>query len=92
MREINSEVLFGNLREVTCVSHDLVEALRGACGGEDGRVGEGRVGEGRVGEVFVTFGPRLRAAYACYCSNLDNASSLVEKVCRLLSLIGDFSH
>ena len=87
MREINSEVLFGNLREVTCVSHDLVEALQGACGGDDGRVGEER-----VGEVFVTFGPRLRAAYACYCSNLDNASSLVEKVCRLLSLIGDFSH
>ena len=72
---MNSELLFGNLREVTCVSHDLMEALKGVCPSE-----EGRGGEERVGEVFVNFGPRLRAAYASYCRNHDNASSLVEKV------------
>lgn len=71
--EINSELLFGNLREVTCVSHDLVRALRDAYKTEE-----------KVGAVFVKFGPRLRSSYAVYCRSHDTASSLVEKVRLLL--------
>lgn len=72
--EVNCEVLFGNLREVTLVSRDLATALQETCRGGGGG------GDDRVGEVFVRFGPRLRSAYATYCRNHDNASSLVEKV------------
>lgn len=67
--EVNSELLFGNLHEVTCVSHDMVGALREACQAEE-----------KVGAVFVRFGPRLRTTYAIYCRSHDMASSLVEKV------------
>ena len=81
IKEVNSELLFGNLREVTCVSRDLLEALRETCSGEE-----------KVGEVFVIFGPRLRSIYASYCRNHDNASSLVEKVCWLLLVITDNLH
>lgn len=69
IREVNSELLFGNLNEVTCVSHDLLTSLREACETEE-----------KVGRVFVKFGPRLRTAYAAYCRNHDTASSLAEKV------------
>ncbi|CAI8019793.1 Dynamin-binding protein [Geodia barretti] len=68
IRDVNAELLFGNLGEVTCVSHDLLAALRETCAGEE-----------KVGEVFVRFGPRLRSTYAAYCRNHDTASSLVEK-------------
>ena len=67
--EINSELLFGNLDEVTCVSHDLMTSLRDTCQTEE-----------KVAGVFVKFGPRLRTAYAAYCRNHDTASALVEKV------------
>ena len=77
IREVNTELLFGNLCEVTCVSHDLLVALRDMCR-EEGEEEE------KVGAVFVRFGPRLRATYATYCRNHDIASSLVEKVQLLL--------
>ena len=67
--EINSEILFANLHEVTCVSRDLLAALQEACRDEEG-----------VGTVFVKFGPRLRNSYAVYCRSHDTASSLLEKV------------
>ena len=73
--EVNSELLFGNLHEVTCVSCDLLTAMRETCQAEE-----------KVGMVFVKFAPRLRSSYAVYCRSHDNASSLVEKVCLLCSL------
>ena len=73
VREINSELLFGNLHEITCVSRDLLTALRGTCEDEE-----------KVGAVFVKFGAQMRSSYAIYCRSHDTASSLAEKVGFLL--------
>ena len=68
--DINTEILFGNIEEVTHVSQRFLDALQDACTKEQ-----------MVGEVFVTFAPEMRGVYAVYCRNHDNAAGLLEKVC-----------
>ena len=68
--DINTDILFGNLFDVTRLSCDFLTALEDSCRNQQA-----------VGEVFVTFAPKLRDVYAAYCRNHDTASAILEKVC-----------
>ncbi len=70
MKEIQAEVLFGNIEEVTALSRDLLTDLEETS----------QAKHSLVGGVFVTFAPRIKSVYAAYCRNHDNASALNEKV------------
>ena len=67
--EINTEVLFGNITEVTRLSCDFLTALE-----------ESSRNEEAVGGVFMSHSTRLREVYAVYCRNHDTAAALLEKV------------
>lgn len=70
MPEIQADVLFGNMEEVTKLSGEFLQALEEAC--EDKQAS--------VGGVFMKFASRMRTVYGTYCRGQDNAAALYEKV------------
>lgn len=71
MPDIQADILFGNIEEVTELSGDFLLALEEACQ---------NIKQAQVGGVFVTFAPRIKSVYGVYCRNHDSASALYEKV------------
>ena len=71
MPDIQADVLFGNIEEVTEFSGEFLLALEEACQ---------NIKQAQVGRVFVTFAPRIKSVYGVYCRNHDSASALYEKV------------
>ena len=74
MPEIQADVLFGNMEDVTVLSGDFLSALEEAC--KEGK-------QAPIGGVFLKFAPRMKNVYGAYCGNHDSASTLYEKVCGL---------
>ena len=68
--DIQTDVLFGNMEEVSELSGELLKALEETCQEKCSP----------VGQAFVTFAPRIKEVYGIYCRNHDNAVSLYEKV------------
>lgn len=71
--DIQDDILFGNMEEVTSLSGEFLQALETTCQ-EGGK-------QAAIGSVFVTFAPKMKNVYAVYCGNHDNAATLYEKVC-----------
>ncbi len=74
MPEIEADILFGNMEEVTVLSGDFLCALEKAC--QEGK-------QAPIGGVFVTFAPRMKNVYGVYCGNHNSAVALHEKVCQV---------
>lgn len=68
--DIQADILFGNMVEVTTLSGEFLRALEEACQDK----------QAPVGGVFMKYANKMKGVYGTYCRTHDNASALYEKV------------